>query len=525
MTPAALVLDGRSLTRDTLAAYLDGHLGDPILTAGARLAMTRARAQVERWTTEGKVVYGVTTGLGRLKDWAVSPADQETFQWNILKSHAVGLGPDLPPEIGRLALLLRVNVWAQGHSGVRPELADRAAAFLALGLAPVVPQLGSLGVGDLQPMAHVGLALAGHPQGRIWAGGVPVPAPEVLARHGLERFPLAAKEALSLLAGGSVLLAGAFLAFRRARRVAWAAEAATALTLEALRAEAAALDPRIHAARGVPGQTAAAGRLARWVDGSGWMTAAGRARLGETSRRVQDAVSLRAAATVLGAVQEVLDFGDRALDGELNAATDNPLIFLPEAGASGEAEILSGGNFHGALLAYALDFLAVAAADLGALSERHSARLLDPAHSFGLPPALAGGEPGLNSGLTLVQAGAAALVAELRLAAVPASGGTLPAKSGQEDHNSLGPTALKKAVQALDHLETILAVELLCAHRAVALAAAAMTPLALGRGTAELAARLSSVIPPPGGDTDFKSQLDSVTTLLRTGEDLSPPSH
>jgi len=521
VTGASLELDGRSLTRSAVAEFLEGRPQAPVLAGPARDAMTRARTQVERWLAEGKVVYGVTTGLGRLKDWTVAPEDQEAFQWNILKSHAVGLGRALAPEIGRLALLLRLNVWAQGRSGVRPELADRAIAFLALGLAPVVPHLGSLGVGDLQPMAHVGLALTGHPQGRIWDGGEPAPAPAVLARHGLGLFPLQAKEALSLVAGGTVLLAGALVAFRRARRLAQAAEAATALTLEALRAEAAALDPRIHAARGASGQTGAARRLAAWVAGSGWMTSAGRARLGESARRVQDAVSLRAAAAVLGAVQEVLAFGERALDAELNAATDNPLIFLPEA--EGEAEILSGGNFHGALLAYALDFLAVATADLGALSERHSARLLDPAHSFGLPPALAGGAPGLNSGLTLVQAGATALVAELRILAVPASGGSVPAKSGQEDHNSLGPTALRKAGQALDHLETILAVELMCANRAVALTTAAMAPLALGRGTAALAARLSALIPPPGADADFSAELAAVTLLLRTGEDLLPP--
>jgi len=520
VSPKPLVLDGHSLTLADVEAFLDAGAGPVLLTPAARTAMARTRAVVEAWAAEGRVVYGVTTGLGRLKDWPVSQDRQAEFQLRILESHAVGLGLPLPPSIGRLALLLRVNVWARGHSGVRPELADRALAFLAAGLAPVVPRLGSLGVGDLQPLAHIGLALTGHARGRVWDGESPASAPAVLARHGLGPFPLAAKEALSLVAGGSVLLAGAVAAFRKGRHLLRVAEAASALTLEALRGEAQALDPRTHAARGAAGQCAAAARLASWVEGSQWMTDEGRARFGESAPRVQDAVSLRAVSSVLGAVQEVLDFGRRALEAELNASTDNPLIFADEG--SGDA-VLSGGNFHGALLAYSLDFLAIALADLGALSERHSARLLDPARSFGLPPGLAGGDPGLNTGLTLVQAGAAALVAELRLTASPASGGTLPAKSGQEDHNSQGMTSLGKAHRALDHLETILAVELLCAHRAVGLATPVLTPLTLGRGTSALARKLSAVVPEPGEDTYFKEELDSVVILLQTGEEFTPP--
>jgi len=519
VTRSPLVLDGHSLTRAEAQAFLAGKTGPVALDPAARARIDEVRGLVEGWLADGWVVYGVTTGLGRLKDWTVGLDDQEAFQIKILESHAAGWGAWVDPAVARLALLLRAHVWARGHSGVRSVWADRVLAFLNAGLAPAVPEIGSLGVGDLQALAHAGLALVGHPRGQVWTGAAGAqPARPLLQALGLGPLALGAKEALSLVGGSAFLLAGTIHLLARARRLQQAAEAATALTLEALRGVADAWDPRVHAARGSSAQARAATRVRAWIGGSQWMTDAGRLRWGESLPRVQDAVSLRAAAAVFGAFDRVVDFAERAVDEELSSTSDNPLIF----GEGDGAEVLGGGNFHGAELAYALDFLAIAFADLGALSERHSARLLDPFQNYGLPPALAGGEPGLNTGLTLIQATATALVAELRVTSTPVTGSTIPCKSGQEDHHSLGPTALSKARRALDHLEVIVAVELLCAHRAAVLASDRLAPLVPGRGTARLLALLSSLIPPPGDDTGFRDQLDSVLALLRSGEALEP---
>ncbi|SEP30341.1 HAL/PAL/TAL family ammonia-lyase [Propionispora vibrioides] len=477
-----IVLDGNSLSFAQVVEFLEDPSIQVQLGDAARQQVDASRKQLEAWLkSENRVVYGLNTGLGKLKDFVVSEKDQAEFQKNILYSHAVGLGAPFDSQIARLAMLFRANVLSRGHSGVRPELIDRILLLLNAGIIPQMPQIGSLGVGDLQPMAHLGLCLAGYPEGRVVYQGQVETADTALAKAGISpvEFSLAAREALALMSGSTVMLAAAVHCYYVASKRIVAAEAALALNLEAIRGERQAFDFRIHAARGIAAQVETAKNICALTAGSSWMSEAGRQRLGENQPRVQDAVSFRSSAQVHGAVRDVLQYIETILERELNASTDNPLLFESDQGY----ESMSGGNFHGALLAYAMDFLAIVFTDLAVLSERRSARLLDPVMSYGLPSNLAGGQVGLNTGFALVQADAAALIGEMRILAAPASIGSVPSKSNQEDHNSMGMGAVRKAMLVLEHLNKVLAVEMLCAAQAIELIAGNMQGLSLGIGT------------------------------------------
>lgn len=519
-----ITIDGESLTLQQLAAFVKDPSIRVALSPRAMDKVKKTRREVAKWLTEERrVIYGITTGLGKLKDFVVEERDQAIFQQKILYSHAAGIGPPFPEDVVRLAMLLRANVLSRGHSGVRPELIERILTFLNRGVIPLIPQIGSLGAGDLQPMAHLGLCLAGAPEGRVRFQGEEGSAVQMLEKAGISpvRFPLTAREALALISGSTCVLANVIHAFHKAKQLSLLADIALALNLEAIRGDMGAFDERIHQARGIPGQIETARRVRELLKGSEWVTEEGRRRLGETRPRVQDAVSYRSSPQLHGAVKDVLHYAETVLSREINASTDNPLIFSGDSGHEG----LSGGNFHGAILAYVSDFICIVLTDLAVLSERRSARLLDPAANFGLPANLVGGTVGLNTGFALVQANAVALVGEMRTLATPASIGSIPAKGNQEDHNSMAMGAVRKAIQIIEHLQKVLAIELLCAAQAIDLIKEKMGGLSMGNGTARVYQLIRRHVSPMWEDTYVKADLEKMIRLVEEETILREVKH
>ncbi|HUP18899.1 MAG TPA: histidine ammonia-lyase [Gemmatimonadota bacterium] len=447
-----VVVDGRGLTLEDLERV--ARASAPVaLAAEARERMAASRAVVDRALAEDAVVYGVTTGFGRLSDRRIAPEEIAALQINLLMSHAVGVGEPLPEDATRAMLLLRANTLAAGFSGVRVVLCERLLDLLNAGVRPRVPVQGSVGAsGDLAPLAHLGLVLVG--EGEAWWDGRWRPASEVLEAVGIEPLVLEAKEGLALVNGTQLMTAVGILALLGAERLVETAEVAGALSLEAMRGTRAALHPAIHAARPHPGQVESAFRL--------------RALLGATSGigeshldcgRVQDPYSIRCMPQVHGAVRDSLRHVRGVLEVEANAATDNPLVFAEEG------LVVTGGNFHGAPVAAAADFLAIALTDLASISERRVEVLMDPAFS-GLPAFLAE-SPGLQSGFMMHQVTAAALVSECKTLSHPASVDTIPTSANKEDHVSMGAWAARKAARVLENAERVIAIELLAAAQGI----------------------------------------------------------
>jgi histidine ammonia-lyase len=446
-----LTLDGASLDFDGLESV--ARSGRRVaLAERAKEAVRASRRVVDDAVRRGAVVYGVTTGFGSFADVRIPLDHLRELQTNLLRSHAAGVGEPLGEAETRALMLLRANVLARGFSGVRLSTLERLVELLNRGVHPVVPSQGSVGAsGDLAPLAHLALPLVG--EGECVFEGRRLPGRDALRAAGLEPLALEPKEGLALINGTQLMTAVGGLALARARRLVRAADVVGALTLDALLGTDVAFDPRIHAERPHPGQQASARNLRRLLAGSA---------LRESHRscgRVQDAYSLRCMPQVHGAVRDALAFAASAHLVEMNAATDNPMVFA-ETG-----EILSGGNFHGQPVALACDVVAIAVAQLGAISERRTERLVNPALS-GLPAFLAR-EGGLHSGLMMAHVTAAALVAETRALAHPASVDSIPTSANKEDHVSMGPTAAWKAARAVANVERVLAVELLAACEAV----------------------------------------------------------
>ncbi|HEM62654.1 MAG TPA: aromatic amino acid lyase, partial [Chloroflexi bacterium] len=412
-------LDGQSLTAADVISVARDQRPEVRLSDVSRTHLTRTRDYVEsHWLkADAPPIYGFNTGVGKLKDSAI-PLDQiGLFQEMLINSHSSGVGEPLPQEVVRATLLLRANAFARGCSGVRPELVERLLAMLNGDVLPFIPEAGSVGAsGDLAPLAHMAGALVGHPQAEVFYGGQRLPARDALEAVGISpvEFKLAAKEGLALINGSTVTLAIAILAAHDARQLLANAEIALALSLEAMRGELAAFDPRIHEARPHHGQGTTADIVRRLTTGSQRCTEAarqvalpdeGRLPAQTIAARVQDAYSLRCAPQVHGPVREALAYVDQTLAREINSATDNPLIFEGEQGY----EVLSGGNFHGQYLAQAMDLLAMVVTDLGSISERRTYRLLDPTMSYGLPSNLVAQLPGLNTGYSIAHCSMAAL--------------------------------------------------------------------------------------------------------------------
>lgn len=421
-------------------------------SATARAAMVRARAVVDAIADggdEAPAVYGVNTGFGALAEVRISAAQIATLQRNLVRSHSVGVGEPLPREAVRAMMLLRAAVLSRGTSGARPAVCELLCAMLGAGVHPEIPCRGSVGAsGDLAPLAHLALALMG--EGRAEIGGETMAAADALAKANLAPLELAAKEGLTLLNGTQHMTAVGALALDDALALADVADIAGAMSLEALKGTVHAFDERVIAARPHPGQLTVGRRLRALLSDSD--IAASHKDCG----KVQDPYSLRCMPQVHGATRDVLGFAREVLEREAASATDNPLVFCDPD------EMISGGNFHGQPVALALDAAAMAVAELANISERRIEQLVNPHLSSGLPPFLAP-QSGLNSGFMIAQVTAAALVSENKILAHPASVDSIPSSAGREDHVSMGATAALKLRQICDHVQTVLAIELLCA--------------------------------------------------------------
>jgi histidine ammonia-lyase len=512
---APIVLTGADLTVPDIEAVARAG-ASATLDPDARERMQQARDVIESLVAEGAVVYGVTTGFGALASTFIQPSDAGRLQENLLMSHAAGVGPAFPREIVRAMLLLRANTLALGYSGCRPLLVDRLLDFLRLGIHPVVPEQGSVGAsGDLAPLAHLALPLIG--RGQVETGGSVVPAMIALREAGLEPLTLKSKEGLALLNGTQMMSAIGALLLADADRLARTASVAAAMSVEALLGTDVAFAAAYQQARPHPGQVAVAGELRHLLRGSGLQTG----HHGH-AHKVQDPYSLRCVPQVHGAVRDTLDHLRRVLDIELNAATDNPLVF-PGGGvadaatmATGGGRVISGGNFHGEPIALALDFAKIALAELGSISERRTALLVDPRLNGGLPPFLAA-ESGVDSGMMIYQYTAAALVSENKVLAHPASVDSIPTSANQEDHVSMGSISARHARTVLAHVERIVAIELLVAAQALDLRLAGSDGAAPGAGVAEALRRIRAVVRHLDGDREPGPDLAAATALVHDG--------
>ena len=489
-------LDGSRLMVDELwrVAARDEPVG---LTSAALTAMQRSRAVVERLAASDEPVYAVNTGVGLLADVRVPPEQLEQLQHNVIRSHACGIGQPLAREEVRAMMLIRANVLARGFSGIRPVVAERLCDLLNRGVTPVVPSQGSVGAsGDLAPLAHIALVLIG--EGEAEFDGVRLHGAEALKRARIDPLRLASKEGISLVNGTQAMLAVGTLQLKAAERLADAADLICAMTTDGLRGTPRAFDARIHATRPFPGQVASARNLSRFLEGS---------EIRESHiacRRVQDAYSLRCAPQVHGAVRDALTSARRVFEIELNAVTDNPLVI--------DEEIFSGGNFHGEPLALQLDALAIALTVLAGISERRIDRLVNPALNEELPPFLTN-QPGLESGFMMLQVTAAALVAENRVLAYPASTGSITTSGNKEDFVSMGMTSAMKLKQVIKNTRHVLAIELLAAARALD----CLRPLRSSQAIEDVRAALQRISPAWTSDRSLGADIERTAEWIASG--------
>jgi histidine ammonia-lyase len=492
-------LTGKDLAVDDVwAVAVEG--AQAMLADEARGQMLAAREVVDR-AAHGATehTYGVNTGFGRFVSKSIPEELTQELQLRLLRSHACGVGEPYPDEIVRAAMLLRANALAKGRSGARPAVVELLLECLNGGVLPHVPSRGSVGAsGDLAPLAHLALPLVG--EGEAWFDGERLSGGEALSRAGLEPIRPEAKEGLSLVNGTQFMASFGALGLVRARRLAKAADIACAVSLEALQGSRASFIPQIHALRPLRGQQDSAANVLVLLEGSA---------INESHRwcdKVQDAYSLRCAPQVHGASRDLLDYVDYTVSVELNAATDNPLVLVEDD------LLVSNGNFHGQPVAFALDALAMAVAELANISERRVERLVNPSLSDGLPPFLTT-DGGLNSGFMIPQYVAASLVSENKVLAHPASVDSIPTSAGQEDHVSMGNAAGLKAWQVLANVEWALAIELLAGVQAIEF----LAPLEPGRGVAAARRYVRTLSPRLTEDRPLSGEIDAVAAAIRDG--------
>ena len=473
-TPDLIELQPGAVTLEQLRAVWRGA---PVRLAASGWAAIEAAAEtVARIVASGRTVYGVNTGFGLLAQTRIADDRLEDLQRNLLLSHSCGIGEPLAPRIVRLIMALKAIGLGRGHSGVRPIVVERLLALLEADALPLIPSQGSVGAsGDLAPLAHMSAALIG--EGQIVLAGALLPARDALARLALEPLVLGPKEGLALINGTQVSTAVALEALFTAERVFASALIAGALSLDALKGTDAAFDPRIHEARGQPGQIAVAAALKRLLDGSAIRHSH------EDCARVQDPYSFRCQPQVMGACLDLIRNAARTLEIEANAVTDNPVVF-PDA-----EEALSGGNFHAEPVAFAADMLAMAMAEVGSISERRTAVLVDPKMS-GLPPFLVR-DSGVNSGFMIAQVTAAALVSENKSLAFPASVDSIPTSANQEDHVSMATHGALKAVRIGANAAGVIGIELLAAAQGLDFHAPLETSPRLEAARAEIRAHIA----------------------------------
>lgn len=503
-----VVIDGTNLTFEDVLAVAYGKPGEPRveLSVAAKTHVNRASAAVDTLLERGEVAYGITTGFGAFKDKIISREQVEQLQRNIVVSHAVGVGDPFDMPTVRAIMLIRANTLARGHSGIRIETLELILELLNRGIHPVIPKKGSLGAsGDLAPLAHFACVLIG--EGKAEIGGEIVSGSDALKAAGLSPVTLKAKEGLALTNGTTVMTAVGVLETARAMRLADLADISGCLSLEALNGTLSAFDERIHALRPHPRQIACAANLRSILAGSEFVR-------GFDPTNVQDAYTLRCMPQVHGACHDAVAYAEWLIKLELNAVTDNPLIFIDENDPE-KIEVISGGNFHGEPLALAFDYLAMALTELGNISERRIMRLTDEASNAHVLPAFLTEHGGLNSGFMIVQYTAAALCTENKVLAHPASVDTIPSSANVEDHVSMGATAALKLRQVSENLQQILSIELLCAAQGVDFRRAAMgSDAKLGAGTAKIYSDIRSRVPFIKCDAYLKEHMDSVDAIV-----------
>jgi histidine ammonia-lyase len=494
-----VLLDGDTLDLEEVRAVAEGRARAEIAPY-ARERVRAARALVDARAAEDAPHYGINTGFGTLAEVHIPRGDLARLQRNLVLSHAAGVGDPLPLPEARALVLLRANVLAKGFSGVREETLDLLVEMLNRGCIPVVPERGSVGAsGDLAPLAHLALVAIG--EGEALVEGRRLPGREALARAGLRPVTLAAKEGLALVNGTQAMAAVGTLALLRAERLSLVADLAGAMTLEGLLGSHRPFEAAVQEVRGQPGQVAAAARLRDLLAGS----EINASHQGPGCHKVQDPYSMRCMPQVHGAARDGIGFCRSVLAREVNAATDNPLVFA----AAGD--IVSGGNFHGQPVSLALDVLAIAASHLATISERRVEQLVNPSLS-GLPPFLAH-RPGLDSGYMIAQVTSAALVSENKVLCHPASVDSIPSSAGREDHVSMGMTAALKARQVVENVRTCLAIELLVAAQAIDL----RRPLRPAAKVAEAHARLRATVPHLDEDRELHRDVEAVCRLVDEG--------
>jgi histidine ammonia-lyase len=495
-----VLLDGDTLTIEEVLSVSEGR-ARPELSPSARERVRRARALVEARLEDGEAHYGINTGFGTFAEVRIERGDLEKLQRNLVLSHAAGVGEPLSVPEARTLMLLRANVLAKGVSGIREETLDLLLGMLDRGVVAVIPERGSVGAsGDLAPLAHLALVLIG--EGEAWLEGRRVPGGEALRRVGLAPVVLAPKEGLALVNGTQAMTAVGAHALVRAERLALLADLAGAMTLEGLLGSHRPFLPEIQAARGQVGQVASAARLRELLAGSELNAS----HQGPGCHKVQDPYSLRCMPQVHGAARDGIAFCRAVLAREVNAATDNPLVF-PDTG-----EIVSGGNFHGQPVALALDVLAIASSHLATISERRVEQLVNPSLS-GLPPFLAPNR-GLDSGFMIAQVTSAALASENKVLCHPASVDSIPSSAGREDHVSMGMTAALKARQVVENVRSSLAIEILVAAQALDLRA----PLRPAVKVAEAHRRVRAAVPHLDGDRELHRDIAAVCRMIDRGE-------
>jgi histidine ammonia-lyase len=503
-----IFLDGNSLTIEQVIQV--SHKQTPLqLTPASIKNVKRAAWAVQELLARGEIAYGITTGFGAFKDRIISADQVETLQRNIIVSHAVGVGDVFDIPTTRAIMLIRANTLAHGHSGIRATTLQLLLEMLNRGVHPQIPEKGSLGAsGDLAPLAHMALVMIG--EGEAEYQGEILPGSEALRLAGLEPVTLAAKEGLALTNGTSVMCALGTLAVVRAERLSRTADVAGCLSLEALHGTTLAFDERIHALRPHPRQIECAANLRAILAGSQFTRQ-------HDPGNVQDAYTLRCIPQVHGAVRDAIAYARWVIENELNAVTDNPLIFIDDD--SEEITVLSGGNFHGEPIAIAMDYLAIAITELGNISERRIMRLTDEASNANTLPAFLTQNGGLNSGFMITQYTAAALATENKILSHPASVDTIPTSANVEDHVSMGNTAALKIHQVLDNVEHILAIELLAAAQGVDFRRETHGEQAkLGTGTEPVYRLLRTRTPFIEVDTVMYPHINAVKALIVSGQ-------
>jgi histidine ammonia-lyase len=493
-------LDGRPLTLQQIEDVANRKEGVS-LSDEARARMEDARRVVEDIVSEGRTVYGVNTGFGKLSDVSIEKSELQQLQLNLVRSHSCGLGNPLSEAEARAMLLLRANVLAAGFSGARPIVTETLLQMLERGVTPVIPEKGSVGAsGDLAPLAHLALAAIG--EGEVFYEGRRVSSSSAFERAKIAPLQLEVKEGLALLNGTQAMGAVGALALCRGQRLARVADIAGAMTLEALRGTPVAFDARIHLVRPHRGQQEVATHLRELLRDSEI-----RESHLENDPRVQDAYSLRCMPQVHGAIRDALTHAQQAVEIESGSATDNPLVFA-ESG-----DVLSGGNFHGAPLALAFDYAAIALTDLISITERRIDRLVNPDSNEDLPPFLTQ-QPGISSGFMMLQVTAAALLNEAKILAHPASIDNVPTDGGKEDHVSMGMTAATKLRTIADLADLATAIELITAAQALEF----RKPLKPGRGVRAAYDTVRKHVQPALTDRTMSADIENIVAAVRRGE-------